>query len=79
MECCCETTGPSRLITRIPTPRSRGRTHSALAVAINDLTSDLDGEETGDACDSYPDAPNAHQADADADGMADVCQLILLQ
>jgi hypothetical protein len=48
-------------------------------VAINDLTSDLDGEETGDACDSCADAPNAHQADVDADGMGDVWQLILLQ
>ena len=28
---------------------------AALAVAIDDLTSDLDGDETGDACDNCPD------------------------
>jgi hypothetical protein len=46
---------------------------AALAVAIDDLTSDLDGDGAGDACDNCPDTPNADQADSDGDGVGDLC------
>jgi hypothetical protein len=46
---------------------------AALAVGINDLTSDLDGDGAGDACDNCLDTPNAEQTDSDGDGVGDVC------
>ena len=46
---------------------------AALAVGIDDLTSDLDGDGAGDVCDNCPDAPNADQADSDGDGVGDLC------
>lgn len=46
---------------------------AALAVEIDDLTSDLDGDGAGDACDNCPDTPNAEQTDTDGDGVGDVC------
>jgi hypothetical protein len=52
---------------------------AALAVAINDLTLDLDGDGTGSSCDRFPDTPNADQANADGNGSGDVCQVMLLQ
>jgi hypothetical protein len=45
-------------------------------MAINDLTSRLEGDGTRDACDSCPDTLNADQADADGNGTGDVCQLM---
>jgi hypothetical protein len=46
---------------------------AALAVEVNDLTSDLDGDGAGDACDNCPETPNADQADGDGDGVGDAC------